>query len=313
MDAPAYPSSAKTWVAASRIRALERSPRSVLVPVCMLAKINRPVGLVNVLLRSRAWPVRRPHAPAGGCSAPRWWPRPGSWSPAAWSGSPASGLGCPTWPQCVPGSYVPVAHQPQAFHKYIEFGNRMLTFVARPRRARCVWSSCGGSPAAAPWCCWPPAGSSASPGRRSSAAYRADRPEPVTVARALPGLDGAHRGRPGRLAARPGRRATARRTLLVRRELRWLASSCWSGSTGVVLVLGTLVTGSGPHSGDANAPARYGLRPRARSRWLHADAGLLFVGLLRRPAARAAPVDAPRRPAQRAGSWSSAVDARPRA
>ena len=28
-----------------------------------------------------------------------------------------SGLGCPTWPQCVPGSYVPVVQQAQGFHK----------------------------------------------------------------------------------------------------------------------------------------------------------------------------------------------------
>ena len=40
-----------------------------------------------------------------------------------------SGLGCPTWPQCVPGSYTPVVQQPQGIHKYIEFGNRTLTGV----------------------------------------------------------------------------------------------------------------------------------------------------------------------------------------
>jgi len=40
-----------------------------------------------------------------------------------------SGLGCPTWPQCVPGSFTPVAHQAQGFHKLIEFGNRTLTSV----------------------------------------------------------------------------------------------------------------------------------------------------------------------------------------
>ncbi|MFT3861645.1 COX15/CtaA family protein [Micropruina sp.] len=38
-----------------------------------------------------------------------------------------SGLGCPTWPQCDAGSYVP---QPEAeWHAFIEFGNRTLTFV----------------------------------------------------------------------------------------------------------------------------------------------------------------------------------------
>jgi cytochrome c oxidase assembly protein subunit 15 len=46
-----------------------------------------------------------------------------------------------------------------------------------------------------------------------------------------------------------------------------------------VLVLGTVVTGSGPHSGDADQPARFGLDPRTVS-WLHADAVWLFVGLV---------------------------------
>ena len=40
-----------------------------------------------------------------------------------------SGLGCPTWPECVPGSFIPVAQQAQGFHKLIEFGNRTLTGV----------------------------------------------------------------------------------------------------------------------------------------------------------------------------------------
>ena len=41
-----------------------------------------------------------------------------------------SGLGCPTWPECTPGSYTPVPHQAQgALHAWIEFSNRLLTFV----------------------------------------------------------------------------------------------------------------------------------------------------------------------------------------
>ena len=41
-----------------------------------------------------------------------------------------SGLGCPTWPECTPGSYTPVPHQAEeALHVWIEFANGLLTFV----------------------------------------------------------------------------------------------------------------------------------------------------------------------------------------
>nr|WP_216077294.1 COX15/CtaA family protein [Isoptericola sediminis] len=40
-----------------------------------------------------------------------------------------SGLGCSTWPQCEPGSFTPVFHAEVGIHPYIEFGNRLLTFV----------------------------------------------------------------------------------------------------------------------------------------------------------------------------------------
>jgi len=41
-----------------------------------------------------------------------------------------SGLGCPTWPECTPGSYTPTPHQVEGpVHAWIEFGNRLLTFA----------------------------------------------------------------------------------------------------------------------------------------------------------------------------------------
>ena len=64
-----------------------------------------------------------------------------------------SGLGCPTWPQCFPGSLVPTPHpEVAALHQWVEFGNRLLTFAVvavtglcflaalstRPRRPRLV-------------------------------------------------------------------------------------------------------------------------------------------------------------------------------
>lgn len=68
-----------------------------------------------------------------------------------------SGLGCPTWPQCFPGSMVPVAHAEVAvLHQWIEFGNRLLGIAlvlvtaacviaalgVRPRRRRLLWLAC---------------------------------------------------------------------------------------------------------------------------------------------------------------------------
>ncbi|WP_232021587.1 MULTISPECIES: COX15/CtaA family protein [Pseudonocardia] len=62
-----------------------------------------------------------------------------------------SGLGCSTWPQCEPGSMVPVSHAEIApLHMWIEFGNRLLgvlvvltagatllaALATRPRRRR---------------------------------------------------------------------------------------------------------------------------------------------------------------------------------
>jgi cytochrome c oxidase assembly protein subunit 15 len=58
-------------------------------------------------------------------------------------------------------------------------------------------------------------------------------------------------------------------------RLAWVACAV----AAVVLTLGTVVTGSGPHSGDADEPARFGFDPRTIS-WLHADSVMLFVGLV---------------------------------
>lgn len=65
----------------------------------------------------------------------------------------SSGLGCPTWPQCFPGSLVPQPHPEIAtLHQWIEFSNRLLVglvglvglgclvvaLLIRPRRRRLV-------------------------------------------------------------------------------------------------------------------------------------------------------------------------------
>jgi cytochrome c oxidase assembly protein subunit 15 len=196
-----------------------------------------------------------------------------------------SGLGCPTWPQCVEGSYTPTSRQPEAWHKYVEFGNRLLTFVLVALAIAAL---------VAAW--WD---------RRQRA--RSGRPQrPVimllalipilgTFAQAILGgitvLAGLH---PATVsahfllsmvivagvvalvvrAADPGDQPI---TYLVPSLVRGLA---WTlvAVTGVLVVLGVLVTGSGPHSGDARSESRFSFDPRTIS-WLHADVVLLFLGL----------------------------------
>lgn len=190
-----------------------------------------------------------------------------------------SGLGCPTWPECVPGSYVPVVEQAEGLHKWIEFGNRTLTgavsltailaIVAAVQLARRGYDQ-----RIVPW-------SVAVLGGVGLQAIIGG----ITVLTGLnPWTVAAHfMGSMVLVAASIATlelsyRKAGPRELTVRREVLWLAQAI-SVLTVVILVLGTIVTGSGPHSGDAETPARTGFDPRAMS-WLHADAVLVFVGLV---------------------------------
>jgi cytochrome c oxidase assembly protein subunit 15 len=197
-----------------------------------------------------------------------------------------SGLGCPTWPECVDGSLVPTEGQAEAFHKWIEFGNRLLTFVlgilaiaavVAALRLRARWRREGAEP-------------------RRPILLLAAVPLLGTLAQAVLGgitvLAGLHPLIVGahfllsiaiiggcvvlvHRAAEPGDEPLRR---LVRPEIRGLSLALIATSVAVI-VLGTLVTGSGPHSGDADVTHRlpFDLRTIA---WLHADAVLLFVGLI---------------------------------
>lgn len=196
-----------------------------------------------------------------------------------------SGLGCPTWPECVEGSYVPTSRQEEQWHKYVEFGNRTLTFLLGVLALAALIG-------ALLWA-WRRRRSHL-PGRPALLAL-AGVPLLGTVGQALLGgvtvLTGlspwavashfllslliiagctvlvVRAGEPGDRPVRP----------LTRPAVRWLARLLVL-VTFAVCVLGTVVTGSGPHSGDADTEARFGIDPRLIS-WLHADVVLLFIGL----------------------------------
>lgn len=181
-----------------------------------------------------------------------------------------SGLGCPTWPRCTDESFV--ATPELAGHGAIEFGNRLLTFVLaavaiatvvavfrsarRDLRGLAVLSFLG-IPAQAllggvtvltglnPW---------------TVAAHFLVSMVLVAVATVL-----------WLCAREPGVGQ-----LLVRRPIALLVTGI-GAATAAVLVLGTVVTGSGPHSGDP-AAGRTGLDPELVSQ-LHADAVFLLLGL----------------------------------
>lgn len=188
-----------------------------------------------------------------------------------------SGLGCPTWPQCVPGSFTPVAKQAEGWNSAVEFGNRLMTFVlaagaiavivgayrfARERRRFVLL-------------CWVPLlGILAQAVVGGIIVLTHLDPKTVSPHFLLSIVLVAfsawliHRhdsgDRPQQPAVHP---------------LVWTLAKVTAAVGAVVIVLGTAVTGSGPHSGDADEPIRFGFDPRATS-WLHADAVMLFTGLV---------------------------------
>jgi cytochrome c oxidase assembly protein subunit 15 len=179
-----------------------------------------------------------------------------------------SGLGCPTWPRCTDSSFTP--HGAYDVHSAIEFGNRMLTFVlvavavatfvsawqtGRRDLRRLALVLALGIPAQAviggitvltdlnPWV----------------VSFH------LLCSLAIIGLS----VRFIQLVARPDP-PVAKGPIV---GLGWATfAAAW-----VVLYLGTVVTGSGPHAGDLDSK-RNGLDPAQVSQ-LHADVVFVFIGL----------------------------------
>jgi cytochrome c oxidase assembly protein subunit 15 len=196
-----------------------------------------------------------------------------------------SGLGCPTWPECVPGSFTPVPYQEEGIHKLIEFGNRTLTGVVGLLAVACVWAVFTRMRRRTPLLLVAVglvAGVLLQAVVGGIAVRMTLSPvvvafhfllSMVMVALSTMLLRGSEDG-----WSPDGTAVVQPRELLVPRlvsTLAWVTAAVGA----VVLVLGTVVTGSGPHSGDAEQPARTGFDPRSVA-WLHADVVMLFVGLV---------------------------------
>ncbi|WP_240644100.1 COX15/CtaA family protein [Antribacter gilvus] len=203
-----------------------------------------------------------------------------------------SGLGCSTWPYCEPGQFTAVIHPETSYHQYIEFGNRTLTGVVSffaLAVAVLVWTA---------------------PGR--SAAFRrlGFVPLALVAVQALlggilvhlelhPGLVSLHFVLSGLLVAislylvhrwPEGDGAPVPLVGPRVRALAWVLGAL----TVVVVVLGVITTGAGPHSGDATVGYRLAVDPALMSKWHAASVWAFLVALVTllvsvRPAAATGP------------------------
>jgi cytochrome c oxidase assembly protein subunit 15 len=183
-----------------------------------------------------------------------------------------SGLGCPTWPECTPGSYTPVPHQAEPqLNVWIEFGNRLLTFVLviasiaviiavlkskrKDLRGLAIGQFLG----------------IFGQGILGGITVLTDlNPIPVAGHLLLSIILIA-----GATSLYSRRSAPA---VFVKAEsLTSKISKAHIAISFLVIVLGTIVTGSGPHAGDAQAK-RFGFDIRTVA-WMHADVVIFLLGL----------------------------------
>ena len=182
-----------------------------------------------------------------------------------------SGLGCPTWPECTPGSYTPVPHQAEeALHVWIEFANRLLTFVLviaavvvlaavlrtgrKDLRGLALGQFLG----------------IFGQGVLGGITVLTDlHPLPVAghLILSIILIAGATSLRAQRFAPRVAETPAS---------LTKKIASVHVITSFAVIVLGTLVTGSGPHAGDEKAQ-RFGFDIRTVA-WIHADVVIFLLG-----------------------------------
>ncbi|MES1170963.1 MAG: COX15/CtaA family protein [Actinomycetota bacterium] len=178
-----------------------------------------------------------------------------------------SGLGCSTWPQCEPGEFTPVLHDATSYHPFVEFGNRLMTFVVLAVAvllAIAVWRT------------------------RRDLRWWGIVPAIGVLAQAVLGGILVHADLNPWLVAPHLWISTALVWIAVYIALRFRGAALRSGRPItplrvvnllifiVVIFLGALTTGAGPHSGDPDATERLALDPALIAR-AHAGAVWLFI------------------------------------
>jgi len=184
-----------------------------------------------------------------------------------------SGLGCPTWPECTPGSYTPVPHQAEGqLHAWIEFGNRLLTFALLLSALIAVIYVL-------------------KTGRKDLRSLAAGQVLGILGQGVLGGITVLTDLHPLPVAGHLllsmlliagatslySRRHEPQIKVAAPTKTISLVSQLHIVIAFVVLILGTLVTGSGPHAGDEKTQ-RFGFDIRSVA-IVHADAVILIVGI----------------------------------
>jgi cytochrome c oxidase assembly protein subunit 15 len=189
----------------------------------------------------------------------------------------ASGLGCSSWPSCTPGHFTPTSHPATSYHAYIEFGNRTVTgllvvvAVAVVVLAGFDRSRSAGYRGLA----WVPLAGVLVQAVIGGMAVRYELP---------PALVGSHMlismvlvAASAWLWVRSGEGDAASRWLVTITTRALAAVLCAMGA--VVVVLGVVTTGAGPHSGDDQVGYRFAIDPLTMAR-VHAASVWVFVAVL---------------------------------
>lgn len=184
-----------------------------------------------------------------------------------------SGLGCPTWPECTPGSYTPVPHQEEGqLHAWIEFGNRLLTFALLLSALSVVLYVLVS-------------------GRKDLRLLAAGQVIGILGQGVLGGITVLTDLHPATVASHLllsifliagatslfSRRHKPQKKVAAPTKTISILSRVHIVVAYIVIILGTIVTGSGPHAGDEKAP-RFGFDIQTVA-WLHADAVIFLMGL----------------------------------